>query len=85
VPEEFDIPSDEIERALEAALGACEALRIRGKAITPFLLSRMERATGGKTLEANRALLVNNAGIAARIAANLATLDLPPVRPVPMA
>jgi len=44
---------------------------IRGKAVTPFLLSELEKLTAGKTLEANRALLVNNASIAASIAVNL--------------
>jgi pseudouridylate synthase len=74
VPEEFELPADEVERALEEALDEAARLKIRGKAITPFLLSRMEQLTEGKTLEANRALLVNNAGVAARIAASLALI-----------
>ncbi|HEX8087387.1 MAG TPA: pseudouridine-5'-phosphate glycosidase [Blastocatellia bacterium] len=38
------------------------------------MLSRMEKLTGGKTLDANRALLVNNARVAAQVAASLSRL-----------
>lgn len=74
VPEESELSGDEVDRALEEALRECARMRVRGKAITPFLLSEMERATGGRTLGANRALLVNNAAIAARIARSLAAM-----------
>lgn len=71
VPSEFEIPSAEIEDAIDRAMTASTQQGIRGKAVTPFLLSELEKLTGGKTLEANRALLVNNASIAASIAVNL--------------
>lgn len=74
VPEEFEIPSTEIERATEQATRMAVEQGIRGKALTPFLLSQMERLTGGKTLNANRALLVNNARVAAQVAASLGGL-----------
>src|SRR5215216_2631169 len=74
VPEEFDIPASEIEQATEQATRLAHAQGVRGKALTPFLLSHMERLTGGRTLNANRALLVNNARVAARIAASLSRL-----------
>ena len=74
VPEEFELSADEIESALKGALEEAARLKVRGKAITPFLLSHMERLSEGKTLEANRALLVNNAEVAARIAASLARI-----------
>ncbi len=74
VPEEFELSADVVERAVKEALEEATRLKIRGKAITPFLLSRMEQLSNGKTLEANRALLVNNAGLAAEIAANLARI-----------
>ena len=41
---------------------------IRGQAITPFLLRRVNELTGGRALKANETLLVNNAKLAARIA-----------------
>lgn len=71
VPEEFEIASAEIEDAIDRAMTASAEQGIRGKAVTPFLLSELEKLTGGKTLAANRALLVNNASIAAHIAASL--------------
>jgi pseudouridine-5'-phosphate glycosidase len=71
VPEAFEIPFDEIERAVIEAVSKAEREGVRGKALTPFLLQQMQQLTAGDTLAANRALLVNNASIAARIAASL--------------
>lgn len=71
VPAEFEIASAEVEIAIDQATMLAERQGIRGKALTPFLLAELERLTGGKTLEANRALLVNNASIAARVAVSL--------------
>ncbi len=71
VPAEFAIPSDELERIVADALRRAEAENVRGKAITPFLLGEMSRATAGRTLAANIALLENNARVAAAIAAEL--------------
>jgi pseudouridine-5'-phosphate glycosidase len=71
VPAEFEISREEIEVAIDRAMTASTEQGIRGKAVTPFLLSELEKLTGGKTLEANRALLVNNASIAASIAVDL--------------
>lgn len=71
IPAEFEISSAEIEDAIDRAMTASTGQGIRGKAVTPFLLSELEKLTGGKTLAANRALLVNNASIAAGIAVSL--------------
>ncbi len=71
VPEEFEMPFEEAERAVREAVTLAEHRGIRGKALTPFLLAELERITAGNTLKTNRALLVNNARIAARIAASL--------------
>jgi pseudouridine-5'-phosphate glycosidase len=57
-----------VESAIAEALTAAERLQIRGKAVTPFLLSHLTAATQGKTLSVNKALLVNNASLAAEIA-----------------
>jgi pseudouridine-5'-phosphate glycosidase len=72
VPQEFEIANDEIERATVEALRLAEERGIRGKAVTPFLLSQMKEMTAGKSLRTNRALLVNNAALAAQIAVRLA-------------
>lgn len=71
IPAEFEIAPEEIEIAIDKAMMEAEQQGIRGKPLTPFLLSELERLTGGKTLEANRALLVNNASVAARVAVSL--------------
>lgn len=71
VPEESEIPALEIAIAVDEALARAASLKVRGKRLTPFLLSEMEKLTGGKTLDANRALLVNNAEVAALIASSL--------------
>lgn len=71
VPGEFEIPISDIEGACAEAIAMAKGQSIRGKALTPFLLSQLERLTAGDSLRANRALLVNNAAVAADIAASL--------------
>ncbi len=72
VPEDFEIPPAQMEQATERALERAARSGIRGKALTPFLLSQVKELTEGRSLETNRALLINNAEVAARIAAALA-------------
>ncbi|HJZ68738.1 MAG TPA: pseudouridine-5'-phosphate glycosidase [Blastocatellia bacterium] len=71
VPEEFEIPLEQVDRAATEALQAAKRHGIRGKALTPFLLAEMEKLTDANTVRSNRALLANNARIAAKIAASL--------------
>ena len=71
VPPEFEIPSSTIEAVVDEAMSEASRAGVRGKSVSPFLLSEMERLTEGKTLQTNRALLVNNAAVAARIASSL--------------
>jgi pseudouridylate synthase len=71
VPEEFEVPAENLERALDAALQEAESRKVAGRELTPFLLSRMAQASEGATLKANIALLENNARIASQIAAAL--------------
>jgi pseudouridine-5'-phosphate glycosidase len=68
VPEEESIPHEVAERALERALEDARRLRVRAKAITPFLLESIRAATAGASLRANCALLVANARLAAEVA-----------------
>jgi pseudouridine-5'-phosphate glycosidase len=72
VPEEFEVPAGELERTLAAALQAAEREGVSGRELTPFLLSSMSQASAGATLNANIALLENNARVAAAIAMALA-------------
>lgn len=75
VPEAYAMPRDEAERAVAAAIASAERSGIRGKALTPFLLARMKELSEGHTLDTNRALLVNNATIAAQVAVQLVKLS----------
>lgn len=59
---------DDMEAAVEKALREADRAGVTGKDITPFLLSRVSEITEGASLEANIALLVQNAGVAAAIA-----------------
>jgi len=68
VPGEAELSASEVERAIARTLAMVKAKGIRGKQLTPFLLSRMERLTGGASLKANRALLLNNCEVAVKIA-----------------
>lgn len=72
IPVEAEIPRAEIMPVIEVALAEAEAQGIAAKAVTPFLLQRIFELTAGRSLEANIALVLNNARLAARIAAALA-------------
>jgi pseudouridine-5'-phosphate glycosidase len=60
------------EQVLREGLEAARAAGIAGKDVTPFLLDRFHRETGGASLEANVRLVLRNAALAARIAVALA-------------
>ena len=71
VPEEFEVPAEQLQKVLDEALEEARHLRVAGRALTPFLLSHMSKLSGGSTLRANVVLLENNARVAAEIAAAL--------------
>ena len=68
VPFEFEANPALINEAIERALLEADNQAIKGKAITPFLLSRIEQITEGASLKTNIQLVMNNAALAARIA-----------------
>jgi pseudouridine-5'-phosphate glycosidase len=68
VPAEDELPAAEAEAAITRALAEAEAQCITGKAVTPFLLARVSELTGQASLQANIALLLNNARVASAIA-----------------
>ena len=74
VPAEFAVPADELKRTLDAALKQAQEQGVSGRQLTPFLLSRMAETSQGATLNANIALLENNARVAATIAKALSEL-----------
>ena len=61
---------DDVEPLIEQALLAAEAEGVHGQAVTPFVLSYLHRESGGRTLAANRDLIVGNARLAGEIASS---------------
>ncbi|HST15233.1 MAG TPA: pseudouridine-5'-phosphate glycosidase, partial [Gaiellaceae bacterium] len=59
---------DDAEPLIERALAEADAQGVRGQAVTPFVLSYLHRESGGRTLAANRELIVGNARLAGEIA-----------------
>jgi pseudouridine-5'-phosphate glycosidase len=74
IPEEYAMPLDVINGAIDQAIAECEAKGIHGKETTPFLLARVAELTGGNSLASNIQLVYNNARLAARTAAVYAAL-----------
>lgn len=71
VPEEFEVPHEQLQTVLDEAIATAERNHIGGRELTPFLLSHMAERSEGSTLRANIALLKNNARVAAEIAVAL--------------
>ncbi|MGQ9493129.1 MAG: pseudouridine-5'-phosphate glycosidase [Anaerolineae bacterium] len=68
VPEADELPRGEAEAAITQAVRLADEHGIRGEAVTPFLLSRIAEFTQGRSLRANRSLLIHNAHVGGRIA-----------------
>ena len=74
-PAEHAVRKASIERALDKALEDARNHGVRGGAVTPYLLTAVERATEGRTLAANIALLEANAALAGQIAVACTRLE----------
>jgi pseudouridine-5'-phosphate glycosidase len=72
IEEEHALALDEVATGVAACLDRAAQEGVRGKAVTPYLLSCLAERTGGRSLDANIALLVANAALAAEIASALA-------------
>jgi len=68
VPANQEISSDEMEIYIQKALNAAKEKNISGKEVTPFLLKYIADHTKGESLEANIALIKNNAKLGAQLA-----------------
>ena len=68
VPAEAEVDAELLRQVLADSLKQADELKITGRDVTPFLLARMSEQSKGATLNANIALLENNAGVAAQIA-----------------
>lgn len=65
---------DDVEGLIAQALAEAASQGIRGQAFTPFVLARLHAASGGRTLRANRALVIANARLAGEVASAAAGL-----------
>ena len=74
IPQEFSMPKDVIDAAIDQAIAECNAKGIKGKETTPFLLARVAELTGGDSLASNIQLVYNNARLAAQTAAEYCKL-----------
>ncbi|MFA5576632.1 MAG: pseudouridine-5'-phosphate glycosidase, partial [Tissierellaceae bacterium] len=74
IPLEHAMDSRVISEAIGQALEEAKELGISGKDITPYLLDKVQKITGGKSLEANIQLVYNNASLAAQVAVELSKI-----------
>jgi len=68
IPEQYAMDPGPLEAATGEALRLARKQGIRGSVTTPFLLAHVAKVTAGESVEANKALLINNAQMAARFA-----------------
>lgn len=66
---------DDVEPLIGEALARAESEGVRGQAVTPFVLAFLHRESGGRTLRANRDLIVGNARLAGQVAAAAAAIS----------
>ena len=71
IPEEYSMDSEYINKAIDIAIEEMNKLGIKGKETTPYLLDKIQKLTGGESLEANIRLVLNNAMLASKVAVEL--------------
>ena len=75
IPKEYAMSKGMADRAIEIAVKKAEENNIKGKELTPFLLTLVKEMTGGMSLDSNIELVYNNAKLAAKTAVQLAALS----------
>ena len=75
IPEQYSMPKEVIDAAIEQALKEMDEAGIHGKQCTPFLLAKIKDITGGDSLASNIRLVLNNARLAAQTACALCALN----------
>jgi len=71
IPEQYSMDPDRINSAIDQAIDEMNRIGIRGKETTPYLLDKVQKLTGGDSLESNIRLVLNNAALASKIAADI--------------
>jgi pseudouridine-5'-phosphate glycosidase len=75
VSEHYHQPYEKMEGIIEQALEDANKAQVKGKAVTPFLLARIEQLSGGDSLKTNVELVCHNAQVAAQVALQLSQLS----------
>ena len=75
IPEEYSMDARGIGEAIDKAVKEAEEKGVKGKDITPFLLDKIQKITGGDSLASNIQLVLSNARLASQIAVELSKLD----------
>ena len=75
IPLAFELESSVMSEAISLAIIEADNENITGKKITPYLLSKVNEITKGKSLDANIKLIKNNADLAAKIAVHFSKID----------
>ena len=71
IPDQYSMDPVRINTAIDEAIAEMKKAGIRGKETTPYLLDKVQKITGGESLESNIMLVLNNAALASQIAAEL--------------
>jgi len=74
---------EDIEPLIERAVAEAAKAGVVGKDVTPFVLDRLHRESGGRTMRANRALVVANARLAGEVATAISGMGRKPARKAP--
>ena len=77
IPDQYSMPPEQMNQAVETALREADARGIKGKEVTPFLLDKMKELTEGASLQANIGLIHNNATLGAQLAVAFDDYDSP--------
>ncbi|KAK4321051.1 hypothetical protein Pmani_008121 [Petrolisthes manimaculis] len=76
IPQQYQAEGFIISQAIETAVKEAES-SVRGRDVTPYILQKVSEITQGQSLEANIALIKNNAKVGARIAAEYVEMQFP--------
>lgn len=71
IPQSDEIPAEQLAPLIAQAIAEADAQGVSAKAVTPFLLQRIFELTEGRSLDANIALVLNNARLAASVAKHI--------------
>ncbi|MCK4956519.1 MAG: pseudouridine-5'-phosphate glycosidase, partial [Candidatus Cloacimonetes bacterium] len=71
IPKEYEIPFAKMSQYIDVAIAEAKEMKIKGQALTPFLLSRLVEITKGRSLDTNIRLVENNVYLACKIACEI--------------